>query len=299
MRLAYLGNFREQWNTESYIAHALGGLGHSVIKINEEGRPRLPDCDVFLYAKGRVSNFHDLLKEAKAKGILTVCWLFDIYWGTPREKEVHSPIFKADLVFTTDGGHEREWRAIGVNHRVLRQGIHEPEAFIEKAENPQGVCFVGSDVSWNEHRVRLLSFLQRTYGTQYHRYGQRGFGEIRGVALNKLFAMSKVVVGDSYPSPDYWSNRVYETLGRGGFYLHPPGISDFIGYEHYVPYHNERELKEIIDYYLDPAHEEERERIRRAGHQWVKQHYTYRQRCTELCKIIATKITGTPAFSKT
>jgi spore maturation protein CgeB len=87
--------------------------------------------------------------------------------------------------------------------------------------------------------------------------------------------------------PDYWSDRIYETLGRGGFLIHPyiPGIEkEFVDKKHVVfyEYGNFQQLKELIDYYL--INDEEREAIRKAGHELVKNNYTYSNRWQTILK---------------
>jgi spore maturation protein CgeB len=108
---------------------------------------------------------------------------------------------------------------------------------------------------------------------------------VRGLPLNELYSSTKIVVGDSQPSPHYWSNRLYETLGRGGFLLHPhtEGIeTEFEDGKHLVLYDRNdlQDLYDKIDYYL--SHDNARETIRRAG--FVKGKYTYKDRCRELMK---------------
>ena len=87
--------------------------------------------------------------------------------------------------------------------------------------------------------------------------------------------------------PDYWSDRVYETLGRGGFIIHPyiPGMeNEFVDKEHLVfyEYKNFAQLKSLIDYYSE--NDEEREKIRLAGHKLVKEKYTYKNRWEHILK---------------
>jgi spore maturation protein CgeB len=70
-------------------------------------------------------------------------------------------------------------------------------------------------------------------------------------------------------------------LGRGGFIIHPyvSGMEkEFTDREHLVfyEYKNFKQLKELIDYYL--KHDDERESIRLAGHELVKNNYTYKNR---------------------
>jgi spore maturation protein CgeB len=114
---------------------------------------------------------------------------------------------------------------------------------------------------------------------------------VRGLKLNKLYWSTKIVVGDTlcidFKYPDYWSDRVYETLGRGGFLIHPyvSGMErEFEDKKHLVfyEYGNFKQLKELIDYYLE--HDEEREAIRKAGHELVKEKYTYKNRWEYILK---------------
>jgi len=115
-----------------------------------------------------------------------------------------------------------------------------------------------------------VEFLSSTYGSRFKVFGasEKPEDQIRGLGLNELLRSVKIVVGDSLPGDHYWSNRLYEQRGRGGFLLHPhtAGISsEFeIGKELVLyPRGNMEELKDTIDYYVD--HDEERERIRLCG----------------------------------
>jgi len=50
----------------------------------------------------------------------------------------------------------------------------------------------------------------------------------------------------------------------------------------FYEYGNFKQLKELIDYYIE--HDKEREEIRRAGHQLVKEKYTYKNRWEHILK---------------
>lgn len=151
------------------------------------------------------------------------------------------------------------------------------------------VIFVGSKGYHPEYsyRPKLINWLEETYGDKFARYAgdSEKYGLARGERLNKLYASSKIAIGDSlcigFKYPYYWSDRVYETLGRGGFMIHPyiKGMEeDFEAGKHLIFYEfgNFKNLKELIDYYL--THDEEREKIRLAGHEYVKENHTYRNR---------------------
>jgi hypothetical protein len=88
------------------------------------------------------------------------------------------------------------------------------------------------------------------------------------------------------------SDRIYETTGRGGFLIHPriEGIStQFVDGEEVVfyDYDNFPQLKSLIDYYL--ANPEEREAIRKAGHERTKNEHTYKHRWTTILNTLGLK----------
>ena len=229
-----------------------------------------------------------LIERLRGK-YLTVSWLFDLYHDLPREmgcqRSVKDSPFYADRVFMSDGGE------VGIQKETIRQGIHEPEAVLGKANVDHDVVFIGSDTYFGRHK--MIEFLKETYGDRFAHYGMGGKPEVRGLELNNLLAGSKVVVGDSVHSPNYWSNRIYEVIGRGGFLLHPKveGLDEeFEPYKHYIPFErgNFDQIKEIVDYYI--SHDKEREKIRLAGFDFCKTNYKYQDRClTLLQKVIGTK----------
>jgi SAM-dependent methyltransferase len=78
-------------------------------------------------------------------------------------------------------------------------------------------------------------------------------------------------------------------MGRGGFMIHPhiKGMEEeFTHGENVIfyKYGDFDQLREYIDYYLE--HHEEREKIRKAGHEFVKKNATYTNRLQEALDII-------------
>jgi hypothetical protein len=300
VKVLYFGVFEKPYDTEVYISNTLESMGHQITRqqINNVGPEELrellkEDFDFILLSKswfkGNWQSCKEMLKQSK---ILKVGWFWDLCWGTMREHLVYDhPLFSADLVFTTDGGNQEKFKRAKVNHSVIRQGIYEPEAVIgtPKQEYKYDVIFVGTDVhktafGWS-HRTELIKFLHETYGPRFKHFGKED--GIRNQELNDLYASAKVVVGDSVVRPHYWSNRIYETLGRGGFLIFPevPGLDEeFVRYKHFIPYtiRDWQGLKEKIDYYVH--HDKEREEIKMAGFEYCKNNHTYRHRCEELIK---------------
>lgn len=141
------------------------------------------------------------------------------------------------------------------------------------------VGFVGATGYHPEYPFRgeLLQFLKEAYGERF-----RVFSGYRGAELNDLYASIRVVVGDSCfgGSDHYWSDRVPETLGRGGFLIHPetkglriPGLVTFSP-------GNLFELQDKIDYYLE--REEERLSCVKVASAWVRENETYHNRMKTL-----------------
>jgi hypothetical protein len=298
MKILYFGIFERPYDTEVYIAKTLEKMGHEVnrcfiVKYTAKEALKLVEetpHDFILFSKGWLANsvdehriFIDRVKSLK------IGWFFDLVWGTPHEHLIWShPVFGADLVFTTDGGHQKKFKNAGINHACLRQGIYEPEAVLGESMDKykRDIIFLGTNSHpfW-AHRENILRWLEKTYKDRFEWVGK--YDGVRNMKLNNVLASVKVVVGDSVVSPYYWSNRLYEVIGRGGFLLFPyvEGIEkEFIPYKHFIPYTPGRweELKEKIDYYV--SHDDERNKIRLAGFEHCKKNHTYRHRCEKFIK---------------
>lgn len=288
MRISFIGKFDKIYD-EEYIARSFESLGHEVQRISDGNVfPVIPQMisqfqpDLVLFTKLYIPNAMSLLEFCKKNNYPTASWVFDLYFGYNREFRVFtSPNFKADMVFTTDGGHSRRWEEVGIKHHLVRQGIYAEECFLFPVEKKEhNLVFVGSDNSAYQYRAKTIRELERSHGLKW--FGRRDTNEMRSLDLNRLYSKTKVVVGDSYYSPHYWSNRVVETLGRGGFLIHQEvdGLKE--EYPHIVTYKREdsNDLKEKIDYYI--THDEEREEIVKKNFAWVKERYTMDKKCNEL-----------------
>ncbi len=296
MRIFFIGKFQQLYD-EEYIARSFEMLGHEVIRAEQvmgtsplferiiEAKP-----DFVLFTKfNRGWETVQFIKKLKELGIKTVCWVFDIYWGYEQEfgRSVQdSPFFRAEYVFTTDGGNEDKWKRHRINHACVRQGIFKEQCFALPFNDPKGVCFVGSGQSNYPGRMERINLIKGLYGRNFQWFGKKDTNEVRNEKLNELYSTVKIVIGDSAYSPNYWSNRVVETLGRGGFLIHQdvPGIKE--EYPHLVTYQTDNltDLKGKIDYYL--RHEDERREIVVKNFEWVRDRYTMDKKCAELISYI-------------
>jgi len=296
MNIIYIGNFIPPYSTENYVAKTLEDLGHKVLKLQENETDLdyileiQKDFDFILYTRTWDNCKGDREKFLKEKKIPFIGYSLDIWWGLEREKEIDEQLFfKTDLLFTADGGHQKEFKEKGIKHIWLPAGIYDKECFYQKKSFKNDLIFVGS---YNYHleypfRKDLIDWLKENY-SYFKLFGQNT-QTIRGTELNRLYASTKIVIGDSFESLYYWSYRIYETLGRGGFLLHPYTIGldkEFKDKVHYVGYkrYDWTDLKRKIDYYL--KHDKEREKIRLKGFLKVKSNYTYKHRLTKLINYV-------------
>lgn len=303
----YLGNFLETYCTEVHVAETLEKLGHTVIRVQENfinpehlsQRLTTEEFDLFLFTRTWGQTLHmnhlDILRERK---IPSASYHLDLYVGLKRDGGIDSdPFWRTDYVFTPDGDKKsaKVFKSKKINHVYIKPGVYEAECYIHDNVTPhKQVIFVGSYSYHPEYpyRQELIDWLKNTYREGFEHWGAEGLGVIRGPQVNYLYSETKVTIGDSLMLPGhthYWSDRIYEVMGRGGFIIHPyiKGLEEeFIDKEDLVFYkHGDFEqLKSLIDYYL--VHDEEREKIRRTGHEKVKNNYTYTQRLQEALNVI-------------
>jgi len=300
MKIVYIAKFREIWN-EEIIATAFEDNGVEVIRMEDSGitnaqyleKIKEVKPDFVLFAKCSVMNSgKDLIDSIKKLGIPTVSWTFDLLIGHPPREHIVDSLdwLKCDYNFLTDGGHEQEYKNHGINKITLRQGIPEKYCYIAEPDEKykHDIVFVGTHNPTYPYRQRTMRFLKETYGDRFKWYGFDDAYEIRGDELNKLCASAKIMIGDSMFAENYWSNRIYELVGRGAFLITPniEGLDkEFEYYKEIVPYNiaDWEGLKAKIDYYLIDG--KARDKIRKAGFKRVKENYLYKHRVKEFLKI--------------
>lgn len=306
--IVFLGNFRVDYTSESHHAKTLESLGHRVIRL-QESEAKAEDilkhassADLFIWihthgwrTPGKFE-MEDVLKTLADYKIPTMTYHLDLWFGLQRQKDLDTyPVYKYIGHFFTVDKKMAEWfnQKTKVKGHYVPAGVYDQECVIRDVTKKHDVIFVGSKKyhpEW-QYRPQLISWLEETYKNKFSHYGNGGLPSIRGMQLNKLYWSTKIVIGDTlcinFEYPNYWSDRIYETMGRGGFIIHPyiKGLEEeFEDKKHLVfyEYGNFTQLKELIDYYLE--HEQEREAIRKAGHELVKSKYTYKNRWQQILK---------------
>jgi hypothetical protein len=306
MRILYVAKHGTQDNQdEQAIAHALRVLGHEVICVQELRRHRplgynlnSERADFCLFHKwGTVSEI-----EMVSRNMPVCFWYFDMIRPVDNDPTLEArSLHRIDVLphcllgFHTDGDWVKSpgfytnsntyksrlrWLMQGADERTL--GLGEP---IYNDVAP--ILFTGM-VHHGQKRANQISYLKDRYGDNFQIIGGGGApGRMHGRELANLFASTKIVIAPCGPVTDsYWSNRVYLTLGLGGFLLHPYsfGLVQQYGGLELTYYFSQEELDNQIDFYLNPENEHLREDLRHLGLHATRERNLYRHRCEELIR---------------
>ena len=235
----------------------------------------------------------ELLKEIKSFSRYLVVRTND-FMQLPERKERFSKVCEiADYVITT--GEDVKWG--GSKHICARQGIHP--LVHQRFDVPKiyDINFTGN-LYFEERRAFLQKIADRF---EIHIFSQHTpnyqsiadpnwimHDPIAALDRAKVYSQSKIVLGDKFGAVNdyskegidyYWSNRIYQAIGSGAFFLTPyiKGLEEeFTNKEHIVWAKNMDELLELIDYYL--KHDEEREKIADNGYKIAHSKYSYDNR---------------------
>lgn len=271
---------------EGAIAHALEVLGHTVVRIDERGKIPNSQGDLCLFHK--TSRFAELERLNMPK----VFWFFDLVDGSydpslaERSKHRVQWMQSATAVchrgFCTDGDWVKQdktgklrWLMQGADERTL----HAPA--------PRDVDYPIAFFGMKHHgrkRAEHFDAINARYGSVFFHLGAGGpRTRVHKIALADALSRCAIALALDGPSSDsYWSNRVYLTLGLGGFMLHPAcaKLREQFAHHELVTYNDRAHCDMLIDYFL----ERPEERLARAvaGHKAVVERHLYRHRVEEL-----------------
>ena len=311
-RISFLGNFEVPYSSENHHAASLESLGHTVIKLQERKvkskfifeEAAQSDIFIWVHTHGWQTPGHmdmiDVLNELKKRKVITMTYHLDLWFGIEREKDLKNDSFYTNIghFFATDKL-MCDWfnENTKVKGHFIPAGVYDKECYIhkdyDKTNFENEIIFVGSKRYHREHwyRPKLIEFLKDTYGKRFlHVGGDGDTGTVRGDSLNRIYAKSKIAIGDSlninFNYPYYTSDRLFESTGRGGFTIYPriKGLENYFNDDEIAWYEhgNLDDLKQKIDYYLE--NNDEREAIRKRGHERTKNEHTYIHRWSNILK---------------
>lgn len=300
----YYGDFQHYGYCENWIASALDRNGHHCVRMSRlhgitdrtYGRTnaiattvKRHHADCLLVSKAPDLLASEMEEIRNHTGCKIVMWTFD-WMRHPSNWKWYGPQAKvADICFQTDGYGEQEgYEKAGIRRVELHQGcvpgLHDlPQSVLPRGPiNQMGldIVFIGS--MYTERRQELFSRLSKYTAFRY--FGKPG-QQLWGNEFARVCYGSKIVIGDNFVNDvaGYWSDRVYLTLGCGGFFLtsYVPGLElEFENHRHLVWYHDFDEMCRLIDYYL--PRESERRAIALEGYRLVHREHTYDRRIQKM-----------------
>jgi len=313
--VAQIGNFGAEYSTENDVRIAFEALGWDVIPLQENrvSLGQLYDAsrraDLVLITSTwpdaiPMPEWLDLVHDCALVG-RPVCTLhLDVFWGVSRGARQfwREPMFHTGTIFTADGDHEAEWELLGKRHVWLPPAVRHT-AVRTGRRNPAHVCdvaFFGADgrsqgyhsADWPQ-RAELVDALTEMCGRRGWSWKNPG-GQLPKVGrgeMNDALASCKVTIGDSLclkrEQARYFSDRAFETPGRGGFLIMPQidVLSDmYDGQLPMFPWQDYEALEAMIERYL--ADDAERARVVEATQSIVRDHHTYVNRVRTLLETV-------------
>lgn len=226
-----------------------------------------------------------VLSRVSGSGITTV--LFYVDW---RPKILPTLIERGklvDLFLVTSKGLLEEYREVGIrNPMFITDACDRYDHRKQKPVLPiwkSDVAFIGQARA-DESRVKLMQRLRgicnvKVYGRKWENFGIRPtLGSVGPRGYRLISGGAKIMLGaDVVNNVDCnWSNRLWLTLGCGGFLLtnYVPGMENFFtNREHLVWYRSEEECLDLVREFL--AKPGERQRIADQGYRLVHERHTF------------------------
>lgn len=277
---------------EGAIGYALEKLGHIVHRIQQDSgylASQIPDADFCLF-----HHWEDLNQIGRVE-IPKVFWCFDLinYQDNElgsRNKNRIAWITKitdaSDLGFCTDG----DWVRQDTTGKLIQllQGADERRMRMPNRVDQDVPLLLTGAGRGGERRQRFVDDMRNIYGESLTHIESGIYQE----KLASLIERSEVVLAPDAPATDhYWSNRVYMTLGFGGFLLHPyceDLTHHYTSGREIVYYKNRQELDQLIDHYQGQP--EERWEIQSRAFERTAAEHTYRHRCEVLMEEVQKRI---------
>jgi hypothetical protein len=268
------------------LADALERLGVTVYRVNQDlPRPPLKQAEWALCTghPGSLARM-DIWRRTHPTIVWTLDWLPDF----PDRRPMIEAGKRATLFLSSD---QYDWQSLGLrNHGYLPGACEAVSApFAPKPEVP--CAFIGS--LYSPRRKEIARIVRKHKGVVLDQAGNWKYG----VELSSWLQTVKVLVGDSYRNDvqGYWSTRNYIVPGAGGFLLTPrvPGLElQFKLNKEIAVYDSTEELDEKLAHWI--GHDEERERIRKAGYERVRREHSWDNRAKAILMHLSGRINAAP-----
>ncbi len=267
------------------IMHELGREAMNE-KLMETAEREQPDLIFFCLFTNEIDTY---TISSLTKRFVTYNWFCDDHWRFSNFSRHYAPHFS--YVSTTDSEAIPRYQKIGYRQALLTQWAcnHYDYLLLPDVQKKYDVTFIGQP---HGNRKRVVNYL-RSQGIAIQPFG-RGWenGRVTQEEMICIFNASKINLNLANSSWNIHTifrgqqqikGRNFEIPGSGGFILtnYMQGIERYyeIGKE-IACFKTRRDLAGQIRYYL--AHDDERERIARAGYERTLREHTYELRFRDL-----------------
>lgn len=206
-----------------------------------------------------------------------------------------------DLIITSFPHYVKKFKKMGIKSEYL------PLAFdsrilkrVKKSKRKYNVTFIGGLSLSHNKGLKILNYLAKNKKVDIWGYGREilspisklykyHHGEAWALDMYKLLAESKITINRHIDVADDYANnmRLYEATGMGAMLItdKKKNLNELfeVGKE-VIEYENEKDLLDKINYYL--KHDDEREKIAKAGQRRTIKDHNYSNSMIELVKII-------------
>ncbi|MCK4352474.1 glycosyltransferase [candidate division WOR-3 bacterium] len=207
------------------------------------------------------------------------------FYGDASYSVYHSRLAEVvDYIYVSNKTHIKLNKKKGHSNFEYMPCPTDPDIFNhQKCKKAYDIVFIGNNNQAS--RLPLLEKLANNFNLKVFGNGWEGTGlnygrPVYGRTFSKVCNKAKICLGildNKWVKLEaYFSNRLANTLAARSFYLqrYTHGIEKvFANQKHLLWYKSEKELIELIKYYL--VHETEREKIALEGQQEVYKKYTY------------------------
>ncbi len=233
------------------------------------------------------------------------CGKMILQWSCPIANDWKKfPFSLFDLILSSAPSLIRSFSSKGIRTAFLQQAFDERLSPSEQVVRSRAVFAGNFHPAHHKKRIKLIDLLLAEDAIDvlcpnpgndpvFKQISSSRMEAVEGIRLSEAFASYKIAL--HYPGDDFMEDagakRLFEITGSGAMLLAfaQPGIEKyFVAGKEIVLFTGEADCLEKIRYYL--SHEEERASIAAAGKKRTSTEHTFRNRATELLKLLQTEV---------
>ncbi len=289
MQKAFLDNSSEYRELNCGVSN----INEQAISIASEFKPDI----VFMQIQAPDIIRPQTVEKLKQIGAFVINWTGDVrasvpYWMISLGSDVTAFSNLRDVKETIDHNKVSAYLEIGYD-----ENIYKPEG---ESKSIEPIVFFGNSYGpsmfpMSEFRIKMGTFLKTIFGGRFGIYGT-GWNIASGNFNHSqteeagAYRGAKIAINCShFEIEKYSSDRLLRILGTGKAIClakwYPRIEEDFEDGVHLRYWRTIEELKDLINYYLDPVNEFERSNIAMQGHWEVKSKFTFDHMAKNVVKI--------------